>query len=107
MRPLCHGDLIAAARALAAAPPGARGALIARMLVEADLADRYRKRLGRVHPRLGDGSLMAAAMRRPCRAEAFLQDDDYRACMALVLAGIDTWRGRDGGPLERAKLDGA
>ncbi|MGJ8546792.1 MAG: DUF7742 family protein [Sulfitobacter sp.] len=61
MRALHCVDLSLAARALCAAPPPQRAALAKTLCAQADLADRYRKRLGKIHPKWGDGSLAAAA----------------------------------------------
>ncbi len=83
-----HGDLVAAARTLHAAPPAQRDALLRRMLVAADLADRHRRRQGRPHPHYGTGSLMASAQRWPQRPEPFLDDPDYLECLARVIAAL-------------------
>ena len=62
MRPLLPGDLDCAVAVVMAQPPEARADVAARLLAQADLADRYRKRLGRAHPHYGTGSLMSAAL---------------------------------------------
>ena len=62
-----------------------------RMLRAAELADRYRQRRGRAHPRFGSGSLMAAAGRWQQLPEPFLDDPDYLDCLYLV---IEALRGR-------------
>ena len=64
MRPVLHGDIVAAARALYRLESTARGAELDRMFRHAAWADTYRKRTGRVHPVWGDGSLMAVALGR-------------------------------------------
>lgn len=88
MRQILHGDLTAAARVLRTVAPAAREGLLLRMIAEAEVADRYRRRLGRVHPRFGDGSLMAAALRRRPRPEPFLSDSDYLCCLGQVIAAL-------------------
>ncbi len=75
-------DLWAAARVLAAVPAGARAALMARLLAEAEAADTWRRLYDCPHPRLGDGSLMAAALTRPATA---CGPDDPEALAALAL----------------------
>ncbi|MFA5537668.1 MAG: hypothetical protein WCZ72_01200 [Gemmobacter sp.] len=81
MRPVLHGDLVAAARALRAVPGAERPALMRRMLAQAGWADAYRRALGRAHPEWGDGSLMAAAGRFPQAREPFLSDADWLDCL--------------------------
>ncbi len=88
MRPALQGDVTAAALALLAAPPPARGALLARMLHEADAADAHRLATGRAHPDWGTGSLMSAAMKRPRAPEPFLDEPDYASCQALVFTAL-------------------
>lgn len=88
MRPVLHGDLVAAARVLLATPAGARSERLRQVLAAADLADRYRKRLGRAHPRFGTGSLMAAAGAWPRACEPFLADPDYLDCLIAVLVAL-------------------
>jgi hypothetical protein len=67
---------------------------MADILMAVDLADRFRKRTGRMHPRYGDGSLGDAAWRtglaiRPPRCDA-----EYCACLSIVLEKLDLWRSR-------------
>lgn len=88
MRPVLHGDVTAAGRALLAVAPVARPQLLSRMLCEADAADMFRRETGRAHPLWGGGSLMAAAMARPRAPEPFLDDPEYAACLALVFDAL-------------------
>lgn len=92
MRPVMHGDVVAAARVLCALPSPRRGALVGRMLQEARWADRYRIAEGRVHPFWGDGSLMTAALNRRPGPEPQLTDRDYCACITSVLEALIAWR---------------
>lgn len=88
MRPLAHIDLTDAARALLAQPEAARAPLCARLLQEADWADRYRHKLGKAHLLWGDGTLSAAARKRPRAAERRLNDLDYCTCLEMVLHAV-------------------
>ena len=88
MRPVQHGDVSAAARALLAAPAGARPGLMQRMLVEAEAADRYRRRFRRSHAAWGNGTLMASALSRPAAPEPRLDDKDYLDCQHLVIEAL-------------------
>lgn len=88
MRPVLHGDLTNAARHLLALPASARPAACARLIAQADAADRYRKRFGRAHPHWGNGTLMAAARRLPLPTEPPLHDTDYANCLILVLTAL-------------------
>lgn len=85
MRPVLHGDISAAARALLAAPPAERRRLCARMIAEAELADRHMCATGRLHPVLGNGSLMAAARNRVLADEPGFDDLSYCQCFEMVL----------------------
>lgn len=85
MRPVLHGDVSAAARALLAAPQAARRALCARMLVEAELAHQHVSATGRLHPVHGNGSLMAVARNRPLADEPGFDDLHYCQCFEMVL----------------------
>jgi len=88
MRRVLHGDVVAAARVLLAAPPPGRARLLARMLKEAEAADAHRRRTGRAHPLWGTGSLMSAASPRRRAREPYLDDPDYAACLAMVFDAL-------------------
>lgn len=88
MRPVMIGDLLAAARVLRAQPPAARDAVIASLIAEADLADRWRGHTGRAHPRFGNGSLMAAALARRPAAEPFLSDPEWLDALGRVIVAL-------------------
>lgn len=85
MRPLLHGDLASAARLLLTVPPAARGDLCRQLLAEAEAADAHRRATGKLHPRWGNGSLMAAARKRPLPPEPGFDDGDYCHAFATVL----------------------
>jgi len=87
MRPVGLGDLAAAAWALAAVAPARRPGLMARILAQAEAADRFRARAGRAHPRFGNGSLMAAALAHP-QAPRAPGDPDGLAILALALGAV-------------------
>ncbi|TXI04151.1 MAG: hypothetical protein E6Q73_03740 [Pseudorhodobacter sp.] len=55
-------DLLAGAGRLAAEPPSRRPELAQQMLHEAHAAHHYMRRLGRPHPKWGNGSLMSRAL---------------------------------------------
>lgn len=61
MRPIQMADIEAAARAICAVAAGERAARARDICFRADVADRYRKRMGRPHPEYGTGSVMSAA----------------------------------------------
>jgi len=88
MRPVLHGDVVAAARALLGAAPAARPDLVARMIEDAGIADRWRRRTGLLHPTKGNGSLMAAAAAWPQAPEPFLSDRDYLDCLRTVIEAL-------------------
>lgn len=88
MRRVLHGDLVTAACALLAVTPDERDDLLDQMIFEAERADRYRCKTGRVHPEWGSGSLASAAMARSRAAEPYLDNVEYAACLILVLRAL-------------------
>ena len=82
------GDVALVARALLALRPGLRMLALARMLKEAKYATMYVKKMRRMHPIWGNGSLTTAALRRPLAAERPVTDDEYRTLILLVLANL-------------------
>ncbi|QBF32262.1 hypothetical protein [Thalassococcus sp. S3] len=85
MRPVLHGDVTSAARVLLGTPEAQRRWMCRQMIGEAVLAERHRLRTGRMHPRWGNGSLMAAARRRVLADEPTFDDPDYCGCVETVL----------------------
>lgn len=85
MRPLLHGDVSNAARALLASAPGRRQTLCQQMVREAELADRHVQRTGRLHPEWGNGSLMMAARKYRLASEPGFDDVEFIECFQTVL----------------------
>lgn len=85
MRPVLHGDIVAAARVLFLTPEPERLVLCRRMIREAECAYRFYLRVGRPHPKWGSGSLMSAALNRPAAPEPSLDNSAYCTCIELVL----------------------
>lgn len=102
MRPVLHGDVTAAARALLLVPEAAREALCRRMIEEADFADRYARRIGRPHRDWGNGTLMAAARARPLAEEPPLGEERYCRCLETVFRLLLEWRVARRGSVARA-----
>lgn len=94
MRPILHGDVSNAARALLHVPRPLRQDLCARMIREAEAADVYARTSGRLHPLWGNGSLMAAARKRMLADEPSFDDAEYCACFELVLRGLTDWKAK-------------
>jgi len=88
MRPVLHGDVSCAARALFAVPEAMRGLLCRRMIREADCADAHMRRTGRAHPLWGNGSLMSAARKRRLADEPGFDDPGYCQCFEMVLRAL-------------------
>ncbi len=88
MRALAPADISVAARALFCLPEAAREYAITRIVNEAEVADRYRKRLDRGHPLYGNGSLEGAARCRPLADPKSLSDREYLSCLAIVLDAL-------------------
>lgn len=94
MRPVMLSDVRAVARALLAVPDDARPALCARIIAKADAADRYCRRLDRIHPKWGNGTLLAAAQSGPVAREPVAGDPAYCEAVCLVFEAL---RRRHGG----------
>ena len=92
MRSVMVNDLTVAARALLCVQWVHRPEMAACMLQDADFGDRYTRRFGRVHAVFGDGTLSAAARKRPLANEPTLDDFAYCECLALVLQQLMAWR---------------
>ncbi|MCH2093515.1 MAG: hypothetical protein MK160_00185 [Rhodobacteraceae bacterium] len=92
MRPVLHGDLTVAARALLAAPAETRRDLVDRIIEDANAAHQHLFQTGRVHPVWGTGSLMTSARRFDLAHEPRLDDPDYASCLITVLQRITAYR---------------
>ena len=92
MRPVMHGDISNAARALLYVPEGLRAGLCQRMISETEAADSYVQRVGRLHPLWGNGSLMSAARKRMLADEPTFDNVEYCACFEMVLKQLADWR---------------
>ncbi|GGH25998.1 hypothetical protein SAMN05444007_103146 [Cribrihabitans marinus] len=88
MRPVLHGDVASAARALLAVPRAQRDALCVRMIREAGIASRHVQRTGRIHLLFGNGSLMSAARKRVLADEPGFDDVEYCQCFETVLRAV-------------------
>jgi len=86
MRPVQMADLEAALRLLLKTPPELRQSCMADLCARADIADRYRKRLRRLHPHYGDGSLMTAAMEQGIALRPTACDDQVLTCLQIAIA---------------------
>ncbi len=94
MRPVIPQDLDHCTRTVLALPGIDPSDTMSRILRRADLADRFRKRTGRLLAGMGDGSLRAAA-RTMIRTEAPPRcDAAYCAALAEVIDAIGGWRRR-------------
>lgn len=85
MRHIGIADLYHAARAVQAVPPSKRERFCRELLWRAHVADKYVKRLGKLHPEWGDGSLRAAALAQIHMNQSGRVSLDLRGCMSTVL----------------------
>lgn len=88
MRPVCHGDVVAAARVLYRQPAKDRAETLRRLIRAAGWAQRFRERYRRAHPFWGDGSLMTVALAEDPPPEPRLSDKEYCRCLALVFGTL-------------------
>jgi len=85
MRTVLLGDMIAAARYLAAVPAPHRATEVSALFGRAQIADKVMKRLRRPHPLWGNGSLMAATSDRQKLPEPFASDPAFIDAFLHVL----------------------
>lgn len=86
MRPVTTGDILAAARALLARPEAEWPAVLARMLWDAERADRYRLCHGHAHPQHGNGTLMSVAYGQALTPP--VGDRRFLAAQGAVIAAV-------------------
>ncbi len=77
-------DLHHAARAVQGAPRERREAACFHLIWRAHVADKYVKRLQKLHPLWGDGSLRAAALADLDGMAHWIMSPDILDCFALV-----------------------
>ncbi len=85
MRPVHLADIEVAARVLLMFDKMDRSRVASELISRANMADRFRKRLGRMHPNFGVGTLMSAAASYPIapRSSRFAQDE-LRAIATVI-----------------------
>lgn len=88
MRPVLHSDVIAVARVVLAAPAALRESTCAKLLQQAEWADRFTRRLGKPHPFWGNGTLLGAAQGHPKAAEPTFDNPAYCSAFEMVLAQL-------------------
>lgn len=94
MRPVLIGDILCLARVLHRARPPDRPALCQRLILQAEAADKFRKRFRRVHPMWGNGSLMGRATQADAQAlrHISLSDPDFCEALGVALQKLGEWR---------------
>lgn len=88
MRAVHLTDLNIAARTLLALAPDQRAGAIARLLICAHIADKYRKKTGRAHALYGNGTLGAACQSHPKRRMPDRCDPAYLECFRIVIHAL-------------------
>jgi len=88
MRAILHVDIVTLGRVLLAIDGDKRKGFCDHIFDQAHAADKYRKKFGKAHARLGAGCLASACSGLPRKAEPFLSDLEYASCLRLVLDRI-------------------
>lgn len=88
MRPVLHGDVSCAARAMMRVPAAKRARFSTELIARAHAADLHVRRTARLHPRWGNGSLMAAARKHPMMPEPGFDDPEYCACFSQLMQAL-------------------
>lgn len=65
-----------------------------RLAIDTEAADKYRKKLGRIHPLWGNGSLMGrvGCGAYSCASGPAFQSEEFCACVGEVLVCLQVWR---------------
>jgi hypothetical protein len=93
MRPVLHGDLLAAAMRVSELPSWQRAKAAARLIDRAHAADAARKRLGRSMTGWGNGSLMSAVLAEgPLPERGPRLDPGHLAAYRIVAGALLRWR---------------
>lgn len=92
MRPVLHGDVSCAARALLLVPDRERAGFCQELIRQADAADQFVQQFRRLHPRWGNGSLMSSARQHRLPSEPSFDDDTYCRCFEIVLNALRAFR---------------
>ena len=96
MRQIGLGDLHHAARVIQAMPEDARVQTCAELLWQAHVADKYVKRMRKLHPKWGNGSLRAAALAWPLAPQRPPPSAELHRCLLLVLCAVIQRRAANG-----------
>ena len=88
MRPVQIYDLTCVARVLLDLPEGQRRVVSRRIVMAADVADRFRKKTGQIHPDFGTGTLQSAAQNYSQASEPPSCNAPFRACLMMVLEAL-------------------
>jgi hypothetical protein len=88
MRAVQLADVDAAALVLLSIEPDMRGPLAVQLCWNAAVADRFRKRLKRPHPKFGSGSLMSAAATFPQARRPLQGSIEYLECIRIVITAV-------------------
>jgi len=75
-------------------PAAQHAALCDQLIRSAHVADKYAKRLKKLHPVWGDGSLRAAALARGAAGQEACCGPQYQAALVSVVHALARWRGR-------------
>jgi hypothetical protein len=89
MRSIGLADIEVAARVLMCVPSAQQANVIRQLLSDAHVADKYRKRLRRMHPQFGTGSLMSAAQAHPCAKRFETIGDDEISVFQIIFNALE------------------
>lgn len=92
MREVFLSDLTAAARVLTAVPEPQRYDVCMQMLIEADWADKFTRRMHKPHKNWGNGTLNEVARARRMGPERSFSDAEYLSCFTDVLHCLERHR---------------
>lgn len=92
MRQFILPDLLMAGRAIYGLSKTERQAALSDMFHHAHVADKFRKKFGRNHPKFGNGSLSSICSDAALRVDYALSDRHFRECLRDVLDMVDATR---------------
>ncbi len=88
MRAILHVDIVTLGRVLLTVEGCKRKRFCDDIFDQAQAADKYRKKFGKSHVRMGSGSLASACSGLDRMVEPFLSDPDYARCLRIIFDRI-------------------
>jgi hypothetical protein len=90
MRPILVSDVLALARILLNWPESGRAEIARVLIVQTQIADSYRQKVGQAHPTWGDGSIGSRARKALPNQEPDADCADHLAAIAIAAKSLQS-----------------